>query len=127
MSSVCPPHRIIQATGLDTGERPGLDLVVLLDTSEAMVAGGWLAACSASLQYMWDCINRYLLQHHLDARDRVCLVHFDATTQTTLNHPFLPAADKGQQQLEALLHTNMASTSNAARIGFSKALLKGFG
>lgn len=137
----------IQATGLDTGTRQGLDLVVMMDTSESMKAGGWLAACSASLQYVeqfcWIvCIrrisgrsidhdptrmDRYLLRHHLDARDRVCLVHFDATTQTTLHHPFMPATGGGQQQLEALLHANMASTSNAARMGFSEALLKCFG
>jgi hypothetical protein len=30
--------------------RHGLDLVVLLDTSPSMVAGGWLAACSTTLR-----------------------------------------------------------------------------
>lgn len=32
--------------------RPGLDLVILLDTSQSMVAGGWLAACSKALRYI---------------------------------------------------------------------------
>lgn len=66
-------------------------------------------------------------RYQLDARDRVCIVHFDATTQTILNHSFMPATGEGQQQLEALLQTNMASASTAARMGFNEALLKGIG
>lgn len=43
---------VAAALGRDAGDRPGLDLVVLLDTSQTMAAGGWLAACLASLQYV---------------------------------------------------------------------------
>ena len=74
-------------------------------------------------------MDRYLLQHRLDARDRVCLVHFDASTQTTLNQPFMLATGEGQQQqqLEALLQADMAASSTASRMGFSEALLKEIG
>lgn len=73
-------------------------------------------------------MDRYLLQHRLHARDRVCLVHFDASTQTTLNQPFMLAPGEGQQQqLEALLQADMAASSTASRMGFSEVLLKEIG
>jgi hypothetical protein len=67
-----------------------------------------------------------VLNHRLDARDRVCLLCFNADAQSTATNVFVETTDEGKKQLDAALGV-IGAASSPTGTSFIKTLQQGLG